>query len=169
MIGPEQFFDPTHILFLKLFLAMLLGGLIGTERAVIARQAAGTRTFGLVALGACLFIVIGNFVDVAYLGVLAFDPLRVAAAVIMGIGFLGGGLIIFRGDSLHGVTTSAGLWIAAGIGMAVGFGMYSVAVFSTVLTLIMFTGMWYVENRFKHWFEDHDLARADQKSTTPSA
>lgn len=167
MSGPEQFFDPTVVMFFKLLLAMILGGLIGTERAVIAHQAAGTRTFGLVALGACLFIVIGNFVDVAYIGLLNFDPLRVAAAIIMGIGFLGGGLIIFKGDSLHGVTTSAGLWIAAGIGMAVGFGMYGVAVFSTILTLIMFTGMWYVENRFKHWFEDHEFVRAEDKPTHP--
>src|SRR3990167_9604236 len=121
MLGPEQFVDPTVVMFGKLLLAMFLGGLIGTERAVIARQAAGTRTFGLVALGACLFVIIGSHVDTAYIGILTFDPLRVAAAVIMGLGFLAGGLIIFRGDSLHGVTTAAGLWIATGLGMAVGF------------------------------------------------
>ncbi|OGG57375.1 hypothetical protein A2853_02560 [Candidatus Kaiserbacteria bacterium RIFCSPHIGHO2_01_FULL_55_17] len=154
MPTPSEFFDPSFIAILKLFLAMLLGGIIGTERAVFARQAAGTRTFGLVAMGACLFIVTGNYVDVAYLGVLSFDPLRVAAAIIMGIGFLGGGLIIFRGDSLHGVTTAAGLWIVAGIGMAVGFGLYLIAIFATFLTLLMFTGMWFVEDRFKHWFEE---------------
>ncbi|OGG73726.1 hypothetical protein A3A40_01940 [Candidatus Kaiserbacteria bacterium RIFCSPLOWO2_01_FULL_54_20] len=158
MLTPADFVDPNIIIFAKLFLAMLLGGVIGTERAVLAKQAAGTRTFGLVALGACLFVIIGSHVDAAYIGILTFDPLRVAAAVIMGLGFLAGGLIIFRGDSLHGVTTAAGLWIATGLGMAVGFGMYTVAVFSTLLTLLMFTGMWYVENRFKHWFEDieHD-------------
>ncbi|OGG77235.1 hypothetical protein A3B35_02840 [Candidatus Kaiserbacteria bacterium RIFCSPLOWO2_01_FULL_54_24] len=159
MLTPADFVDPNIIIFLKLFLAMLLGGIIGTERAVLAKQAAGTRTFGLVALGSCLFVIIGSHVDAAYIGILTFDPLRVAAAVIMGLGFLAGGLIIFRGDSLHGVTTAAGLWIATGLGMAVGFGMYTVAIFSTLLTLLMFTGMWYVENRFKHWFEDieHDI------------
>jgi len=79
-------------------------------------------------------------------------------AVITGIGFLGAGLIIFRGDTLHGITTAAGLWIVSGIGMAVGFGMYAVSIFATFLALLMFTGMWYVENRFKHWFEEvkHD-------------
>src|SRR3989338_4041962 len=147
-----QFIDPSIVEFGKLLLAMVLGGLIGTERAVVAKQAAGTRTFGLVALGACLFIVIANYVDVAYIGILNFDPLRVAAAIIMGIGFLAGGLIIFRGDAVHGATTAAGLWIVTGLGMAVGFGMYAVAIFTTVLTLGMFTGMWYLENRFKHWF-----------------
>lgn len=168
MPTPESFLDPNIVIFGKLLLAMALGGVIGTERAVLAKQAAGTRTFGLVSLGACLFIVIGSYVDAAHLGVLNFDPLRVAAAVVMGIGFLGGGLIVFRGDSLHGVTTAAGLWIAAGIGMAAGFGMYSVAVFATLLSLIMFTGMWYAENRFKHWFEDHELARPDQKPLPPA-
>lgn len=153
MLSAENFIDPTSVMFVKLLIAMVLGGIIGTERAILARQAAGTRTFGLVALGACLFIVIGSYVDSAYIGILTFDPMRTAAAIIMGIGFLAGGLIIFRGDALHGVTTAAGLWIVTGVGMAVGFGMYAVAIFSTVLTLIMFTGMWYVENRFKHWFE----------------
>lgn len=149
---PALFMDPTAIILLKLVLAMFLGGLIGTERAVLARQAAGTRTFGLVSLGACLFIVTSNYVDAAYIGLLNFDPLRVAAAVIMGVGFLAGGLIIFKGDAVHGTTTAAGLWIVTGIGMAVGFGMYAVAIFTAILTLGMFTGMWYVENRFKHWF-----------------
>ena len=147
-----QFIDPTAIVFVKLLLAMFLGGLIGTERAVLARQAAGTRTFGLVSLGACLFIVIANYVDTAYIGLLTFDPLRVAAAIIMGVGFLAGGLIIFKGDAVHGATTAAGLWIVTGLGMAVGFGMYAVAIFTTVITLVMFTGMWYLEDRFKHWF-----------------
>lgn len=155
MQNAVQFIDPTAIIFAKLLLAMFLGGVIGTERAVLARQAAGTRTFGLVALGACLFIVIANYVDTAYIGLLTFDPLRVAAAIIMGVGFLAGGLIIFKGDAVHGTTTAAGLWIVTGLGMAVGFGLYAVAVFTTVITLIMFTGMWYVENRFKHWFEGH--------------
>ena len=147
--------DPTVVMFGKLLLAMLLGGIIGTERAVLARQSAGTRTFGLVSLGACLFVITGNYVDTAYLGVLNFDPMRVAAGIIMGIGFLGGGIIVFRGDAVHGTTTAAGLWIAAGVGIAVGFGMYAVAIFATVLSLLMFTGMWYLENRFKHWFVTH--------------
>ncbi len=148
--------DPTNIMFLKLLLAMLLGGLIGTERAILARQSAGTRTFGLVSLGACLFIIVSNHVASAYIGVLDIQPLYVPGAIVTGIGFLGGGLIIFRGDSLHGITTAAGLWITAGIGMAVGFGMLSIAVFSTILVLIMFTGMYWLEATFKHWFAEHN-------------
>src|SRR4051812_36533132 len=126
MRNTQIFMDPTNIMFLKLLLAMLLGGFIGTERAILARQSAGTRTFGLVSLGACLFIIVSNYVSAAYAGVLDIQPLYVPGAIVTGIGFLGGGLIIFRGDALHGITTAAGLWITAGIGMAVGFGMYSI-------------------------------------------
>ncbi len=160
------FFDPTTAQYVKLIVAMLLGGIIGTERAVLAKQAAGTRTFGLVALGSCLFIIIGATVDGAVLGLASADPTRIAAAIVTGIGFLGGGLIIFRNDTLHGVTTAAGLWIAAGVGMACGFGMLSIAIFVTLLTLVMFTGMWYIENKFKHWFEGRqvDTAGEDKRS-----
>lgn len=154
MEGALQFVDTEMIVFVKLALALFLGGLIGTERAVVARQPAGTRTFGLVALGACLFIIMGNYVSISYLGVLSFDPLRIAAAIITGIGFIGGGLIIFHGHNLHGITTAAGLWIVSGIGIVVGFGMYGAAVMATLLTLITLTLLWYLENNFKRWFEE---------------
>ncbi|MDO8552151.1 MAG: MgtC/SapB family protein [bacterium] len=155
MESVAQFTDTTIVMFAKLVLAVVLGGIIGTERAVMARQAAGTRTFGLVALGACLFVLTANYVDLAHLGIVNFDPMRVAAAIITGVGFLGGGLIIFRGETQHGITTAAGLWISSAVGIAVAFGLYAIAIFSTVLVLLIFTGMWYMENRFKHWFEDH--------------
>jgi putative Mg2+ transporter-C (MgtC) family protein len=152
---PEAFLDPTSIMFAKLLLAVVIGGIIGTERAILAKQYAGTRTFGLVALGATLFVIISNYVNTSFLGVSDVQPTFMAAAIITGIGFLGGGLIVFRQDSLHGVTTAAGLWITAAIGMAIGFGLFALSVFATLLVLILFTGMWYVENRFKHWFAEH--------------
>jgi putative Mg2+ transporter-C (MgtC) family protein len=154
--NPQLFIDPTTIMFVKLVVALLLGGIIGTERAVLARQPAGTRTFALVALGACLFVIMSNYVDSAYLGVVNFQPLQLAAGVVTGIGFIGAGLIIVRNDTVHGITTAAGLWIVTALGMAVGYGLYAVAVFAAILTLIVFTGMWYIENRFKHWFEVHE-------------
>ncbi len=154
MRNAALFIDPSSVMFLKLLLAMTLGAIVGTERSVFAHQAAGTRTFGLVALGSCLFILISNYVVSAYMGVADIQPLYIAAGVITGIGFIGGGLIIFRKESIHGVTTASGLWIAAGLGMAVGFGMYSVAIFTTILALAMLSGMWYIENKFKHWFEE---------------
>jgi putative Mg2+ transporter-C (MgtC) family protein len=155
--------DPVFVQFLKLVLAMILGGAIGTERAILAKQTAGTRTFGIVSLGACLFVIIGSMVDSAYLGLVNLEPLQIAGAIITGIGFIGGGLIIFKNDGLHGVTTAAGLWVAAGVGMACGFGLLSIAIFTTLLSFVMFTGMWYIENHFKHWFESrHVDARREE-------
>lgn len=162
-----QFVDPTTVQFFKLFLAMVLGGIIGTERAVLAHQAAGTRTFGLVSLAACLLVVVGSFVDTSYAGFVNLDPMTIAAAIVTGIGFIGGGLIIFRGETVHGITTAAGLWVAAALGIAVGFGLYAVAIFATILTLIMFVGMWYVEQRFKSWFEGHGAHTTGTQSDTP--
>lgn len=155
MHTPLIFVDPDSIMFAKMLLAILLGSVIGTERAILARQPVGTRTFGLAALGSCLFILITNYVNSAYVGVVNIMPLQLAAGVVTGIGFIGAGLIIFRGDTVHGITTATGLWIVTAIGMAVGFGMYGVAIFATLLTLIIFTVMWYVENKFKHWFVEH--------------
>ncbi len=166
MHGPELLIDSTSVMFVKLTLALALGAIIGTERAILAKQPAGMRTFGLVSLGACLFILISNYVDSAYLGVVNIQPLQLAAGVVTGIGFIGAGLIIFRGDTIHGVTTAAGLWMATALGMAVGFGMYAVSFFVTVLTLIVFTGMWYVENRFKNWFNQHENG-AEHQHTSP--
>ena len=152
MNNPFFLVDTEFLMFGKLILSLFLGALIGTERAILARQAAGTRTFGLVAMGACMFVVIEKFVDAHYIGLMSFNPTYMAAAVITGVGFIGGGLIVFRGDTLHGVTTAAGLWIAAAIGVSVGFGLIKLSIFASLLTLVMFTGMWYIENRFKHWF-----------------
>ena len=163
MHGAELFADSEVMMFAKMLLAVALGGVIGTERALLARQPAGMRTFSLVSLGAALFVITGNYVNLAYLGIVNFDPTHIPAAVVTGIGFIGAGLIIFRGDTLHGVTTAAALWIVAAIGVAVGFGMYSIAIFATLLTLIIFTGMWYLENRFKHWFLEHEASAASSR------
>ena len=165
MRGIALFVDPTTIMFGKLILALFLGGLIGTERAVIAKQAAGTRAFGLVAMGSCLLILTSSFVDSQYLGIVNFDPMRLAAGIVTGIGFLGGGLIILRGDALHGVTTAAGLWIVTAIGIAVAYSLYSLAIFATVLTLLTFTGMWYIENRFKNWFSNYQSNVSGERRT----
>ena len=74
MLSVEQFFDPTVVIAGKLILAMLLGTVIGTERAILAKQSAGMRTFGIVALGSCLFIVVANMVSLPYVGIMNFAP-----------------------------------------------------------------------------------------------
>ena len=133
----------------RLVIALGFGCLIGLQRSLVGKMA-GMRTYALVSLGSSLFILVSQIVSYQYVGVTVFDPLRVASQVVVGIGFLGAGLIIFKGNNLSGLTTAAGLWVAAGIGMASGYGLYFVALVATVLTLIIFTGLWYLENSLKH-------------------
>ena len=132
--------------FIPLVVALVLGGLLGLERS-FAGKTAGMRTYALVSVGSALFIIISQIVVSDFTGVTNFDPLRVASQIIVGIGFLGAGSIILNDDTgrVGGLTTAAGLWVSAGIGMAVGFGLYCIAVFVTVLTLLVFTGLWYLE------------------------
>ncbi len=132
----------------KLALSALLGMLLGAERS-LAGKVAGMRTYAMVSLGSCLFVVTSVLVTAAYAGVTPFDPMRMAAGIVTGIGFLGAGVIIFREKMLQGLTTAAGLWVAAGIGIAVGFGLTAVAVFATALALVVFTALWHLENRLK--------------------
>lgn len=134
--------------FKHLLVAAFLGMLLGLER-VVAHKMAGIRTYGLVSLGSALFIVISGIITADYIGATPFDPLRIAASVITGIGFLSAGVIIFRNSHVEGLTTAAGLWVAAGIGMASGFGLYSLAIFTTVVTLLIFTAVWFFEDKVK--------------------
>lgn len=131
------------VILLQLVLALILGMVLGLERSIVGKRA-GMRTFALVSVASCLFIVISEVVSERYLGVADVNPLRVAAAVISGIGFLGTGIIIFDKE-LKGLTTAASLWVTAGIGMAVGFGMYTVAIFTALVTLFVFEVLWHVE------------------------
>ncbi len=143
------FFSSTVVIFGQLILAVFLGMILGTERSVVADKKAGTRTYALVALGACLFSIISIQVTSSYLGLVSFDPMRVVAGIITGIGFLGAGIIIFKENTLEGLTTAAGLWVSAGIGIAVGYGFYAIAIFTTILTLFVFTALWFIENRLE--------------------
>lgn len=132
---------------LQLILALFLGVLIGVERN-LARKWAGMRTFGLVSLGAALFSMIsidaGKVLNGSFAAAV-FDPTRIAAQIVTGVGFIGAGIMFFSGTKMRGITTAAGLWIAAAIGMAVGFRFYVLAVVATFLTLIVFYFLWSVE------------------------
>ena len=128
-----------------LLVALVLGSALGLERS-LARKTAGVRTFGLVSMGSCLFILIARFV-IPTVDTFNYDPLRIASGVVMGIGFLCGGVIIFRDSALTGLTTAAGLWVAAGIGMAVGYGLVNLAIFATATTLLVFTAFWFIEQK----------------------
>src|SRR3989344_5493102 len=116
--------DPTMVMFGQLLLAAFLGLAIGTERSIVAQQRAGMRTFALVSLGACALVIAGQAIDLQFLGIVNFDPARIAAGIVQGVGFIGAGLIFMRGDSVHGITTAAGLWVSASIGVLVAFHLY---------------------------------------------
>lgn len=116
---------------LRLFVALLLGGIIGIEREFRSKDA-GFRTHFLVALGSALFCIVSQYGFGADLK----DSSRVAAQVVSGIGFLGAGTIIFRKNMVHGLTTAAGLWVTAAIGLACGTGMYAAAGIATGMILL---------------------------------
>ena len=129
--------DPETLgVFVQLLLAVFLGALIGLEREFQGKPA-GLRTYALVSLGACLFTVIPLLGFKGLSDVSAFDPSRVASQVVVGIGFLGGGIIFLKGDIVYGLTTAAGLWISAALGVAVGAGLYWAAIFATLIALVI--------------------------------
>jgi len=150
-------------MFTRLSVAMFLGVLLGAER-ITAGKTAGMRTHALVSMGSALFVIVSVLVatEFAAEGGTNFDPLRVAAQIVTGIGFLGAGLIIFTGSKLRGLTTAAGLWVAAGIGMASGFGFYVIATFVTAITLLVFTLLWYVERSIKKWSKNYAQRKKEQ-------
>jgi putative Mg2+ transporter-C (MgtC) family protein len=128
-------------LMLRLFVALVLGSVIGLERERQER-AAGLRTVTMVSLGSCLFTVIGAY------GFRPTDPSRVAAQIVTGIGFLGAGTIFLRKDLVRGLTTAATIWATAAIGMAAGTAQYFEAVFTTLLVLAVLMVLKPVERRF---------------------
>ena len=123
----------------RVALAAALGGAIGLERELREREA-GLRTHMLVSVGAALFTLVSAYAWTDWRFStpegLVFDPTRITAQVVTGIGFLGAGAIIRQGLSVRGLTTAATLWVVAAIGMASGAGYYAAAVFTTALVLV---------------------------------
>jgi putative Mg2+ transporter-C (MgtC) family protein len=129
----------------RLGLALLLSTLIGVERE-IRQKNAGMRTYALVGTGAALFMLVSTygFADVLQNRLIVLDPSRVAAQVVSGIGFIGGGLIFVQRNSVRGLTTAAGVWATAGVGLAAGGNLPVLAVGATVAYLIVSVGYPYV-------------------------
>lgn len=134
------FGNPHLDIFIKLILAAIAGGLVGFEREKHGRPA-GLRTNMLVSIGACAIMIVSEAFYLKY-GMLdvesavRFDPSRVAAQIVVGIGFLGAGVILKEGASVRGLTTAASLWVVAGLGMAFGMGHFSLGAITTILVLI---------------------------------
>lgn len=130
----------------RILLSGLLAALLGLERE-IRNKDAGLRTYTLVGIGSALIMVVSQygFGEASASGVA--DPARVAAQVVSGIGFLGGGLIFVKRDTVRGLTTAAGLWLSSGIGLAAGAGMIWMAVLATACGLVTMYGLDLVERQ----------------------
>jgi putative Mg2+ transporter-C (MgtC) family protein len=129
----------------RLALALILGAAVGLERE-LHRTAAGLRTFSLVALGSCIYMQIS--LSTTSPDGLRSEPGRIAAQVVSGIGFLGGGLLLRSGETVRGLATAAGVWTSAALGLAAGAGLYVLAVLGAVLTLLVLHGLLALEKWF---------------------
>ena len=123
---------------LRVGIAAVLGGLVGFDREA-RHKPAGVRTHMLVAAGSALAVAASILVldDLRGVAGAGGDAVRVAAAVIAGMGFLGAGAIIRGPEGVRGLTTAAGIWMTAAVGIAAGYGLYILSVGSTVITLVI--------------------------------
>ncbi len=131
----------------RIAVALLLGGVIGIERE-IGGKSAGFRTLMLVTSGSATFVAIGLLLLDQFSrdgNGFVFDPTRILASTVVGIGFLGGAIVFRSNERVIGATTAAALWVATGIGAAAGAGYYIVAIGLTVLTLVTLTVVHSVE------------------------
>lgn len=134
----------------QLLLAMILGALIGLEREKKGKGA-GLQTYSLVTLGTCLFTLLSFEIVQPFLSMpgINIDLIRIVQAIAIGIGFIGAGVIFHQEPSgVVGVTTAAGLWVAAAIGIAVGAGFYLISIVATLLTLFIFIVFGELEKKF---------------------
>lgn len=121
----------------RIIIAFMLGGIIGWERERVGKEA-GIRTFGFISMGACTFSIISQLLNHA-------DPSRIASNVVVGIGFLGAGMIFQEQSKPKGLTTAASLWVSASVGMAIAFDLY---VLGFVIAFLTVTSLHMVKARF---------------------
>lgn len=135
-------------LLLRIALAGLLGGLIGLERQLRAKEA-GLRTHILVGIGSAMFMIVSKygFEDILLESHVALDPSRIAAQVVSGMGFLGAGTIIIQKQIVKGLTTAAGMWVTAAIGLVIGSGLYEIGIYGAFLTLVVLEMFRQLSNR----------------------
>jgi putative Mg2+ transporter-C (MgtC) family protein len=137
--------------FESLLLATALGALIGLEREW-ARKEAGTRTFSLISLGAALFIIISQLSFDQYLGMSGLDPSRTLGQIIVGIGFLGAGIIIFQQKEgvVKNLTTAAMIWVTAAIGATIGLGLHWIGIGAAFLVLFINIVIFPIEKKMEN-------------------
>jgi putative Mg2+ transporter-C (MgtC) family protein len=117
--------------FIKIILALIIGGIIGAERER-HNKAAGLRTMILICIGSCLFTIFSLIMTGD-----KYDPTRIASNIVVGIGFLGAGVILREGGRITGLTTAATIWLTAALGMGIGSGQYLLVALATLLVTIV--------------------------------
>lgn len=134
----------TLAVLLRIFAAVIVGGILGLERGMKNRPA-GMRTYMLVCVGACVIMLTNQYI---FQATATGDPVRMGAQVVSGIGFLGAGtIIVTRRNQIKGLTTAAGLWSAAGVGLALGVGFYEAAIAGTVAVFAVITLLQKMDNK----------------------
>jgi putative Mg2+ transporter-C (MgtC) family protein len=163
MFSGDWFID-SSVLF-RVFLSLVLGGAIGLEREMHGRPA-GLRTHVMVCLGAAILMLASEYTQktLGEAGPAVFNPDRVAAGIITGIGFLGAGAIMREGNLVRGLTTAGSIWFVAGLGIVIGKKFYPLAICSTLAALTVLVLFRYVED----WISTLDfrdlIVKADDKS-----
>ncbi|HEY5383298.1 MAG TPA: MgtC/SapB family protein, partial [Candidatus Paceibacterota bacterium] len=132
----------------RLFLAAALGAALGIERSIAGKHA-GMRTYALVSMGSALFVMVSVLASYQLSMFSGVNPLQVASNVVLGVGFLGTGLAVFRGEHPVELTTAAGLWVAAALGMTAGFGFSFLALSAAILAVLILTLLLPFENSIR--------------------
>ncbi|HDZ02312.1 MAG TPA: MgtC/SapB family protein [Nitrospirae bacterium] len=142
---------PAYEVIFRLLLGALVGGIIGFEREVHGR-AAGFRTQLIVCVAAVLIMIVSeNYYFYLHNldSSLRIDPARISAGALIGIGFLGAGVIIKSGFAIRGLTTAASIWIVSAIGLSIGGGLYLEGIVTTAITIIALLALRIIEKKIK--------------------
>jgi len=134
---------------IRLLAAFFLGSIIGMERERRSRSA-GLRTHILVCVGSALFMIVSIYIYDIYKNEASVDPSRIAAGVVTGVGFLGGGTILRGEGETRGLTTAASIWVSSAIGLAVGCGFFGAALATTVIAFVTLSFLKKLESRLQH-------------------
>jgi putative Mg2+ transporter-C (MgtC) family protein len=140
MIEPTSYTD----IAIRLLVSLVLGAILGFERET-KETAAGLRTHSLVAVGATMFTLASIF-----FGGPNVDISRIAGQIVVGIGFIGAGVIYKSKTHVFGLTTAASLWVAAGLGLLAGIGEFLVGAIALIIALFVLIGGLYIENKMLH-------------------
>jgi putative Mg2+ transporter-C (MgtC) family protein len=132
----------------RLVVATVLGALLGLERSLAGKHA-GMRTYALVSMGSALFTLAGIAAAFQFALFPSVNPLQLAGFVIVGIGFIGSGLAVFRGDHPVELTTASGIWVVAGIGIAAGLGLEAMAIAATIIGILVFSVLARIERKIR--------------------